>query len=440
MELRILCNKISKIMLSLGSEKIFKAGFLLSLANIFGGALGYLYQIVMGNLMSPSDYAVFSASMALVTFFLSPVGAFTMSISRKVSMLCAKKNIESLNSFYKTINLFLLGTSILIVLIGIFESNRINLYLKSDSQASGLYVIFILVSTIFVANNMAFFQGLQKFMLLSIFGLLGIIFKTIGSSSFLVLGFGLNGALFGILLSSLTIYLIGYINLRRALPRLSYFSFRGFYISWNSVKSVAPIVMANVGFVAMTQLDMFLVNLFFLPEIAGDYAVASILGKAILYLPGGLVLVMYPMVAENHALGKESASILFKVLCMTLFCCLFAAFFYWFSSGAIVQYLYGPAYVGAASILKWYGFAILPFALVMVAEQFFIAKGKIIFSWIFFLLFPLQILTIFYWHQEIWMVLFTMGAFGTLLAVIGFGLMASHFVPLKKMFKKFKKI
>jgi O-antigen/teichoic acid export membrane protein len=92
---------------------------------------------------------------------------------------------------------------------------------------------------------------------------------------------------------------------------------------------------------------------------------------------------------------------------------------YWVFADDIIALLYGPNYVGAGQILRWYGFAILPMALVIIAEQYLIAQGQVLFAWIFLAIAPLQILAIYIWHTELWMILLSMGLFGSLLACIG---------------------
>jgi O-antigen/teichoic acid export membrane protein len=67
---------------------------------------------------------------------------------------------------------------------------------------------------------------------------------------------------------------------------------------------------------------------------------------------------------------------------------------YWLFGEWLIDRLYGRAYAGASVLLRWYGFAILPMALVMVAEYFLIAKGRVLFAWVFLGMAPLQVLAI----------------------------------------------
>lgn len=205
-----------------------------------------------------------------------------------------------------------------------------------------------------------------------------------------------------------------------------------------SLQPFLPVLAANVAFAVMTQLDMVLVNLFFDSTLAGTYAAASVLGKAVLYLPGGLVLALFPLVADNHANKISSNLLLFQAVCLTGAICTFAASVYWFFGSEIINALYGDQYAGAGELLRWYGLAILPLAFVLVAEHFLIAKGQVLFAWLFLLVAPLQIIAIYFWHENLSQVLIAMAAGGILLVVIGYGILISKALVKNKQVRSTK--
>jgi O-antigen/teichoic acid export membrane protein len=178
--------------------------------------------------------------------------------------------------------------------------------------------------------------------------------------------------------------------------------------------------MANIAFSAMTQLDMVLVKHLFPADQASIYYAASILGKAILYLPGGIVLALFPLVASNDAKGQASGHMLIQAAGFSGLICFLVASIYWFFGDWIILQFYGAKYEGAGDLLRLYGFAMLPMALVMVAEYFLIAKGRVLFAWLFLAIAPLQILAIYTWHEQLWMIVAAIAAFGSVLAVMGY--------------------
>ena len=171
----------------------------------------------------------------------------------------------------------------------------------------------------------------------------------------------------------------------------------------------------------------------FSPEDAGVYAAASVLGKAILYLPSGLVLALFPLVAENHAMKKSSAAMLKEVVFFTGLICGLAAITYYVLGEWIIDILFGAKYVGAGELLRWYGVAIFPMALVMVAEHFLIAKGRVLFAWLFLLMAPIQWLVISYWHTDLLNVIAVMGACGSALVIVGYGMLWKEYQRRPKM-------
>ena len=114
------------------------------------------------------------------------------------------------------------------------------------------------------------------------------------------------------------------------------------------------ILCATVAFAAMTQLDMVLVKKYFSPEKAGQYAAAAVLGKTILYLPGGLVLALFPLVAKKQALRSDPTGLLLQSLAATTLVCLTIALGFNLFSRDLIEIFYGPQYAGFKNIkLVW---------------------------------------------------------------------------------------
>lgn len=405
----------------LSTSRLLRAGIWLSAANVVAGLLGYAYQVLMGRMLAPVEFALFSAIMALYMFFSSPLGAMYMVISRRVSALRAHNQLAVLRSLYWRTHEFLALGGLLFLLLLFPLAHEAQTYLKSPTQAPiWLLGTAVVIGALLLINN-AFFQGMQRFGWLGGTGVLGVSLKIILGIVLITLGFGVSGALGGVLLASCIVWLGGMLITTRSFPakvvqgRLPIESF--------PLKTLLPVLIANIAFAAMTQLDIVLVNWYFPPEQTGLYAAASVLGKAVLYLPGGLVMALYPMVAENHAKDQSSAHIMLQAVAVTATLCGLAALTYWLLGDWLITLLYGQTYTGAGELLRWYGFAMLPMTLVMVAEYFLIAKGSVLFAWLFLGMAPLQVLAIHLWHDQMWMVIAIMGVSGSVLVAIGYGML-----------------
>lgn len=404
------------------SGHFLRFGFFLTLVNVLGGVLGYVFQILTGRFLLPKDFAVFSSLMALLMFFSAPMGAVSIIITRKVSKLKALNSLHSIRPILLKINKLLFFISIIIVAIFWVFSAQLQEYLRLTTPLPLILFCVIIIFSIFIVANSAFMQGLQYFMLLGILGLVATLLKLLISSSFVLMGFGIGGALLGMIFAMAITFIWSWMILIRKLPDEDVVP-SNFDINLGSIKRLIPVFAATIGTAGMTQLDMVLVNWYFPSEQAGLYAAASVLGKAILYLPGGMIVALLPMVSERHASGDDPQPIFRQAISSTLLLCGAVATIYFIFGETIISLLYGPHYAGAGKILGWYGFAMLPLAFVVLAEYYLIAKGQVLFAWLFALIAPLQCMCIYFWHSELWMIVVAMAVSGGLLAVMGYGIM-----------------
>jgi O-antigen/teichoic acid export membrane protein len=403
------------------NSPLARVGLMLSVASVLTGLLGYFYQIIMGRMLAPSEFALFSAIMALIMFVASPLNAIFMIVSRQISVLRAAADHAAKRALYWRLHIYIFAIALPLVAGLLIGGETLQTWLKSPSAS----LIWILAASLFfmalfVINN-AFLQGHQLFGMLAGAGLLFALLKILFSILGIELGYGLEGALTGLMFAYALVWLIGMLFCLRGNSKVRTKEIPvqdGF--KW---QRAWPVLLANVGFAAMTQLDMVLVNWYFLPEEAGQYAAASILGKAVLYLPGGLVLAIYPMVAENHANQLSSANLLKQAVALTVLLCGAAALTYWLIGEKLISLFYGANYTEAGELLRWYGFAILPMALVLVAEYFLIAKDRVLFVWLFMIMAPLQLLAIYFWHDSLATVIGIIGISGGFLAAIGYSIL-----------------
>ncbi len=384
------------------------------------GMLGYLFQIIMGRMLSVAEYGLFSMLMAVMVVVGAPLATLTMVVSRKVSSYRSTQNANNrIHLFYSVNRKVFLAVTILIISL-VFYIEPLQYFLKVESEIHLYLLILALLIAFPQAVNNAYLQGLQYFKLLSISVALSTLLKIIFSVVLVWVGFGVSGALGGVVLSSLALFLGTYLVLKPSLRRENKHSYNKNHLSF---KSAIPVFLANIAFVIMTQIDMVIVKYYFTEQDAGLYAAASILGKAVLYLPSGIAIALFPMVAENHAEGESSTHLFFQAVGVTAVLCTMGSLLYYYFSEHIIVLLYGPDYIEAAEILKYFGFAMLPMALIMVAEHFLIAKGRVLFAYLFMIIAPLQLIGIYFYHDTMLNIVVILSISGVTLVIVGYGLL-----------------
>ena len=194
---------LHRLLLNFFFGKLGRASSWLFVGGIAGGMLGYVFQILMGRMLSTQEYGLFSAIMALAAMFSAPLSTLLMVISRRVSEYRAKQDKGSITHLYNSINIRAAVVIAVILCSSYFIAPQIQTYLKAPNPIPIFLLGLILFFTSPTIINNAFLQGIQNFTWLSASGTLGILFK-IGFTVLLVwLGYGIAGALGGIILAAI---------------------------------------------------------------------------------------------------------------------------------------------------------------------------------------------------------------------------------------------
>lgn len=363
------------------------------IANFFA----YLFQITMGRMLGVQIFGEMNALFSILIIFGVMYGSISNVLAKNVSHYHALKLDKRANSLiiqsYKT----LLVSGAVVLLAGLVFSKYISECLKIDSALPVILLFISIFIYIIIPINTGILQGLQKFGMLSFLPAGVAILKYAFCVMFVIAGMQLLGVMAGTILSALVIGWISYMPIKK---RLVIGHDTGGQQA-DSPSAIFPILIANVSFALLSQSDMVLVKYFFTPHEAGIYSSAAIIGKAVMYLPGAIVISLFPMVASNKARAEGTLHLLLKALGITLLLS---------GGGAIVLYLFPefivPAFFGrgfapAIHIVGLFAMAMMPLAIIMIIMNYNMAKGGKYFSYVMLACSLLQIAGIIYFHADI---------------------------------------
>jgi O-antigen/teichoic acid export membrane protein len=413
-----------KVFFGFLNGKLFRASGLLVFVGIAAGLMGYLFQVAMGRLLSPADYGLFSALMAIFMILVSPLQTLTMLVSRKVAEYAAADQKVHIEYFYREITIRSIQWSLYGVAALYLLSPFVMDYLKTDNIGHVFVLGLLVLMTVPSAIAMGFTQGLHRFRALAGAQFFLSFTKVIFAVVLVSLGFGVTGAVFGVVLSTaVTAY---WLNNYLSMPLYYRAALTGVGKSLTFRKS-APVFVANSAFTAMTYMDIVFVNYYFSATESGAYAAAAILGKAVMFLPAGISQAMYPMVVTLHTKRERDISVLFHALGLVMVLSLIGGMIYYFFSDFVVSLLFGAGYSSSAEILKYYGFAILPLTLIMVAEHYLIAKSRVLFAYLFGGALPFQLLAVHFFHDTVMSIVMIMAGTGLVVSLLGFIILWRHY-------------
>ena len=407
----------------LAGSRLLWAGSLLTVLSLATGFLGYAFQVLMGRVLFCDDFVVFNALMAVVMVVCSPLASLGLVLTRQVALVRASGDGGRLRILYRTVSDRLLLACVAGIAAIFVGSPWVRQYLRIRDDESLWLFGGILGSTAFVFLNNAFLQGLQRFAWLGGLGVVAVVIKVGLCVVFVtVFGWGLNGALGGVLAAMVCVWVAGARAILADAPggdageqELPPFA----------VHLIPALIAGNVAFVAMTQLDIVLVNHYFEPELSSQYTAAAILGKAVLYLPAGLAMAIYPMVVEDRARGQGSRGLATQAVTATLVLCGSAALVYRVAGSWITGFLFGEAYAQAGHLLAMYGLAMVPMGVAILLNHFLVATGRTLLAWLFVAAALVEVGVIHVWHPGLESVIAVIAACNLLLAISGCSILAS---------------
>lgn len=360
------------------SDSLVRSSGLMFAAFMVSNVFSYLFQVVMGRMLGPAQYGFLNALLAVMVVLSIPVATLLMVVSRKAAGYKAKEDYNGVHGLYLQVNKTVLlagGAGLVLFALG---SGLISGYLRSASVLPVLLTGAAAFAALAVPVNTAFLQGMQDYKWFGVSTGLAGPAKFFFSAALVSLGLGVNGAMFGLVLTSGFMWVLTYLPLKKFLLQGSSPHGSGHL----PFAQVMPVFLANLAFTIMTQADIVLVNRYFQPQQAGVYASAAVLGRAVMYIPAAIVLAMFPMVSEKKALNKSSGHLLAKSLLAT--CCLSGTgviLFYFFPEWTMRTF-FGSSYAEASGLLKYFGLAMLPMAFLLVLMNYLVAKEKTLFAYI----------------------------------------------------------
>ena len=131
---------------------------MLSVASIFAGGFGYMYQILMGRMLAPEDFAKLSAAVGLVVFGTSFFGAISMLVARHVSSLKGVFQNRVPSAYYfKVLSRCFLACIVVVPIVTLFAAD-LQKYLRLESVSFIWMMYFYILAAIFHVVNYACFQ------------------------------------------------------------------------------------------------------------------------------------------------------------------------------------------------------------------------------------------------------------------------------------------
>lgn len=348
-------------------------------ATVIAGVLNYLCHMFVGRRLGPADYGIFAAMNSLSLSVVVVAGVIQTVVTNYVARLRSTEAVAEIGALLTYLLKRLLpwgiGSAVALSLL----SWPLATFLQLPSVVPVVVMSLFLVPMAVLPAVNGVQRGLQRFGALGCTQISVAVFRLVVAVGLINLGLGASGAVSSFPISSTGAFVLGMLLLSDVLrqrgpavslkmERLAEYSFHA--------------ALAMICFTILTNIDVILVKSRFTPTESGLYSAVATLGKITLWLPGAVVMLLFPKAAEQHARGKSTVGLLRKsMLIVCLLCGATTTTFFVFSS-LIMRVCFGVQYATNASLLGFYGLAMTIYSLVNVWLNYFLAMREKRYSYV----------------------------------------------------------
>lgn len=397
-------DKIKNVLIKILKHELISGSFYVFIGITASSFLAFILNIYIARNLSYSDYGIFASIMSLITLLAIPSASISVVIVKFATSFFSKKEEARAGAFYLKSFKYLLILSLVLNIGFLIFYSLISDFLKINDF--GLIVVAsIIVSLFYMATlNMAFLQSLLKFKLLGIlYGFAGI-GKLIGGVILIILGFRVYGALLATFLFSLIDYLLSFIPLRHIISKAG----EDVDIGIRNLASYAiPTSIAIFSLSSFISTDVLLVKHFFSSSEAGFYGGLSLIGKTVFYFTGPIPMAMFPLIVKRHTNKEKFHNLFFiSIILVIIPSVIITVFYFIFPQFTIKLFLGGGEYLRVAPYLGFFGVLVTLYSINNVFINFFLSIKKTLISMIVFLSAALQIILIYFFHENFNQVIF----------------------------------
>jgi len=346
------------------------------IATVATGAINYLLNPVLIYLLGLAQYSKFISLIGLLTVVLTPTQVIGVIIAKYASSLGAAGRYDQLNDLFRRLTVILLPVGIVCAIIFAAFSGQIAAFLHLQSTQQVLIISIALVLAFIGPVSGGAVQGLERFSWYSINSLATPVLRLVLIIVLVDLGFGINGALIGLVLAAALTYFLSLVPLRDLL--------RGSRAPSGSLRPLVSYSVTAIIALASTTLlmnaDTILAGHFLTAQKAGLYDGLAVIGRTVLFVSASVAAVMFPRVAALHERGERTIRVVLQALLGVFVLSLSVEAVFLVAPRVVIRILsHNPALETVADQLVWYGLAMLLLAMAQALINYFLSIGSRLF-------------------------------------------------------------
>lgn len=389
-------NQLQSIKKIIKSE-FFRASFWVFLATGVINVGNYAYHLLMGRMLGPENYGILESAISFLYIISVPFMTLTLIIVKFVSSYRGKQDKKSTSAifYYLRNKLFVYGLISTVILL-LFSPLIISL-LHLPNIFFPVFIALNFFIGLFSVLTKGTLQGLFKFFELFVINFVEILGKLLIAVVLVFIGFKALGAFFAFVGSIFLGLLVAVYFIKRE----KFLNVERFIEHREIFKYSIPVFITTLGLTSLFTTDIILVRNLFSGLESGYYAALSILGKMIFFATFPITTVLFPLISERHAGGKNYRNLLFIGILLTLAISIIIVLIYYLAPKVMIGLLFGQEYLSIVPFLGTFGVFIAIYSLCTIISNFYLSIHKTIASFFVLASGILQIILILVFHQNL---------------------------------------
>jgi O-antigen/teichoic acid export membrane protein len=380
---------------SFSKEELVKGSLVLFIMINLFNFLNYVFHFLMARILGPADYGLLAVLMSMAYIFSVPNEALQTVASSLTSKFNSKKEFGKMNFVFAKIIKKYLRIAALCFVLFIPIAFFLSYFLPGVTFLHLIFTGTILFGVFTVPVVRGVLQGRKKFKKLGWSMVIESVAKLVIAVSLVLLGMRIYGAMAGVIFSIFLSFLLSLTFIKEVTgSKKKKVEDKNLY-SYNK-----PIIIAVFVVMIMFSLDIILAKRFFDSDLAGKYAVASMLGKMIFLGVIPIGKAMFPIASEAAKQGKKSKSFQQSLILVSVLCLIAVAAFFIIPK-VVIGVLFGQQYVDIWKILGFIGLAFSFLAFSNLVILYLLSRNKIKRPSLLVIFPIIQILLLFLFHETL---------------------------------------
>ncbi|MDZ4200326.1 MAG: oligosaccharide flippase family protein, partial [Kiritimatiellia bacterium] len=357
-------------------DRMVKDSFSLAVAIGLTTGTRFFYHMLVSRKLGTADYGTLVTLLGILVLMTLPVNALQLALAHHVTAATASDGPGAARRLFRATQPGFLWIGIGMSL-GVWAiSGPLGNFLKIDDGILLLLLATMAVWNLLLGQIRGVLQGVQRFIAVGTVLLFDGLLKIAAAALLMIVLLPLRGAWAANVVSAAIAWIIGLALIRRALPRADPAPSQPARPLGPLFRYALPVFLSLLGFSVLGYLDVFMAKHLFEEHEAGLYAAAAIVGKTFLFIPDAIALTLFSKASEKYAKSRNSRALLLKALILTgalltpslLVCALLPE--------TIVHILFGVDFLDAAPLVRWFGFAMIPFVFLSVVVHYSLAQHR----------------------------------------------------------------